>query len=274
VLVDFGICSAANDIRSVAQGTPDYAAPELFTEGPSPSSDVFSLAATAYTLLTGGPPRPGPPPEVADPAGARMLPAIRRGLAIDPARRPASAASLVESLGPERPIAPPPPAGGGGAAARSGLGAKVRRIALVAAMPGLLAMGLVAYGPLHAFRSAAHPASPAPPLLRSVGDGLASCPLGYLCAWRSPQFRGGGVGIYGTEPNYAKFPEQLRFIAGQAVSVYNHGIPAPQERKPDVIVFTGADFRGSSLCLPNGRSFPSLPASATSPNSNLWVESC
>jgi hypothetical protein len=151
----------------------------------------------------------------------------------------------------------------------------VRRVALAAALPGLVAMGLVAYGPLHAFRSAAHPARPAtPPLLRSVGEGLASCPLGYLCAWRSPQFRGGGVGIYGTEHNYAKFPEQLRFIAGQAASVYNHGIPAPQEGKPDVIVFTGTDFQGSSMCLPNGRSFPSLPASATSANSNLWVESC
>src|SRR5205085_7567191 len=138
VLVDFGICSPANDIRNIAQATPDYAAPELFTEGPSPLSDVFSLAATAYTLLTGAPPRPGPPPEVADPAGATMLPAIRRGLAIDPARRPASAASLVASLHPERPIAPPAgssaseaseggavPAGSGNAAARGGLRAKV-----------------------------------------------------------------------------------------------------------------------------------------------------
>ena len=150
----------------------------------------------------------------------------------------------------------------------------MRRVALVAALPGLLALGLVAYGPLHAFRSAVHPARPSPPLLRPVDDGLVSCPLGYLCAWRSPQFRSGGVGIYGNEHNYARFPEQLRFIAGQAASVYNHGIPAPQERKPDVIIFTGTDFQGSSMCLPNGRYFPSLPASAASANSNLWVESC
>jgi eukaryotic-like serine/threonine-protein kinase len=276
VLVDFGICSPATDIRSVARGTPDYAAPELSAEGPSRSSDVFSLAATAYTLLTGAPPRPGPAPEFADPAGARLLEAIRRGLAIDPARRPASAASLVASLQPERPRPAPLPAGSADAAARRGLRAKLRRIALVAAMPGLLAVCLVALGPLHAFRPAPHAARPAPTplLLRSVGDGLASCPLGYLCAWRSPQFRGGGVGIYGTERNYARFPEQLRFIAGQAASVYNHGIPAPREGKPDVVVFTGTDFQGSSLCLPNGRSYPSLPAAATSPNSNLWVQSC
>ncbi|HMC05659.1 MAG TPA: serine/threonine-protein kinase, partial [Actinomycetota bacterium] len=267
VLVDFGICSPARDIRMVAQGTPDYAAPELFTEGPSPSSDVFSLAATAYALLTGAPPRPGPPPDVADPAIATMLQAIRRGLAIDPARRPSSAASLVESLRPAPPPAAPAAspvseggllsAGSGNAAARTGLRAKMRRVALVAALPGLLALGLVAYGPLHAFRSAVHPARPSPPLLRPVDDGLVSCPLGYLCAWRSPQFRSGGVGIYGNEHNYAKFPEQLRFIAGQAASVYNHGIPAPQEGKPDVIIFTGTDFQGSSLCLPNGQSYPS-----------------
>jgi hypothetical protein len=80
--------------------------------------------------------------------------------------------------------------------------------------------------------------------------------------------------MYASESNYAAFPEQLRFIAGQAASVYNHGIPAPQERKPDVIIFTGTDFRGSSLCLPNGQSFPTLPGSVTPPNSNLWVPSC
>ena len=46
------------------------------------------------------------------------------------------------------------------------------------------------------------------------------------------------------------------------------------ETKPDVILFTGTDFQGSSMCLPNGQSYPSLPAPATSANSNLWVQSC
>jgi len=61
VLVDFGICSPARSNGSVARLTPDYAAPEVFTDGPSPSSDIFSLAATGYALLTGAPPRPGVP---------------------------------------------------------------------------------------------------------------------------------------------------------------------------------------------------------------------
>jgi hypothetical protein len=271
VLVDFGICSPARSIGSVARLTPDYAAPEVFTDGPSPSSDVFSLAATAYALLTGAPPRPGVPPEVAGTAGAAMIQAIRRGLAIDPARRPPSAASLVESMQPERPGSGSPPAPGGR------LRAKRRRFALAAALPGLLAISLLAYGPLHAFRSGARPArAAATPLLRPVGEGLASCPLGYLCAWQAPQFRGGGVGIFGNERDFAKFPEQLRFIAGRAASFYNHGIPAPQEGRPDVMVFAGTDFQGARVCLPNGQSLPSVPAplAATSASSDLWLASC
>ncbi|MCW3044621.1 MAG: protein kinase [Actinobacteria bacterium] len=100
VLVDFGICSPARSNGSVARLTPDYAAPEVFTDGPSPSSDIFSLAATGYALLTGAPPRPGVPPEVAGTAGTAMIQRIRLGLAIDPARRPSSAAALVQSLQP------------------------------------------------------------------------------------------------------------------------------------------------------------------------------
>jgi hypothetical protein len=274
VLVDFGICSPTRGIGGVARGTPDYAAPEVFTDGPSPSSDVFSLAATAYALLTGGPPRPGVPPQVAGAAGAAMVQAIRRGLAIDPARRPPSAASLVESLQSERPVT-------GSTAPGGRLRAKRRRFALAAALPGLLAAGLLAFGPLHAFRSEGRPARAVPqpaatPLLRSVGEGLASCPLGYLCAWQAPQFRGAGVGIFGSERDFGKFPQQLRFIAGRAASFYNHGIPAPQEGRPDVMVFGGTDFQGARVCVANGQSLPSVPAplASTSASSDLWLASC
>jgi serine/threonine protein kinase len=274
VLVDFGICSPTKGIAGVPRGTPDYAAPEVFTDGPSPSSDVFSLAATAYALLTGAPPRPGVPRALPDAASAEMIQGIRRGLAIDPARRPASAASLVESLQPGRPGTRSTAPGGRPRARR-------RRLALAAALPGLLAIGLLAYGPLHAFRSGARPARRAPqpaatPLLRSVGEGLASCPLGYLCAWPAPQFRGSGVGMFGNERDFGKFPEQLRSIAGRAASFYNHGIPAPQEGRPDVMVFADTNFQGPRVCLANGQSLPSLPDSlaTTSANSDLWLGSC
>jgi Peptidase inhibitor family I36 len=134
-------------------------------------------------------------------------------------------------------------------------------------------MGLLAFGPLHAFRSGARPATP---LLRPVGEGLASCPLGYLCAWQTPQFRGAGVGIFGSERDFGKFPEQLRFIAGRGASFYNHGIPAPQEGRPDVTVYAGTNFEGPWVCLANGQSLPTVPASlaTTSASSAHWVPSC
>src|SRR5689334_12174136 len=50
-LVDFGISSAPNALRRRV-GTPGFRAPELASDGvPSRASDVYALAATAFTLL-------------------------------------------------------------------------------------------------------------------------------------------------------------------------------------------------------------------------------
>ena len=105
VLVDFGIShrSAAEDPpRFALAGTVGYSAPEVASgQAPSPAADVFSLAATAFALLTGGPPRPGARPAWTgiDAARARLVEyALRRGLAVDPARRPATASALIEAL--------------------------------------------------------------------------------------------------------------------------------------------------------------------------------
>ncbi len=99
-LVDFGLSSAPY-ARRRRVGTPGYRAPELAADGaPSPASDVFALAATAFALLTGAPPAGKLPSwEGIDAAQAEQLEtAIRLGLATDPARRPASAGELVERL--------------------------------------------------------------------------------------------------------------------------------------------------------------------------------
>ncbi|MET0903473.1 MAG: protein kinase, partial [Acidimicrobiales bacterium] len=100
VLVDFGLSSSPSSVRRRA-GTRGFAAPELVAHGdPSRASDVYSLAATAFALLTGEPPtgvRPawdGVDPEQA----AELEEAIRIGLATNPARRPESAGELVERL--------------------------------------------------------------------------------------------------------------------------------------------------------------------------------
>jgi WD40 repeat protein/tRNA A-37 threonylcarbamoyl transferase component Bud32 len=100
VLVDFGWSSVPGAPRRRG-GTPGYAAPELAAgEGASRATDVYSLAATAFALMTGAAPCGIRPEwEGIDPAAAEQLEAsLRRGLATDPARRPASAGELVEHL--------------------------------------------------------------------------------------------------------------------------------------------------------------------------------
>lgn len=69
VLVDFGtaktrylraISSAPDGAKASVYGTVGYAAPELYRGHSEPRSDVFSLAATAYHLLTDDDPRDHP----------------------------------------------------------------------------------------------------------------------------------------------------------------------------------------------------------------------
>ena len=68
-------------------GTPGYRAPELAADGvPSRASDVYSLAATAFALLSGSAPSGVLPPwDGIEPAQAEQLEAaLRLGLATDP----------------------------------------------------------------------------------------------------------------------------------------------------------------------------------------------
>ncbi|HEU5228106.1 MAG TPA: protein kinase [Ktedonobacteraceae bacterium] len=56
VLVDFGIAKEFDQdstTTAVRHGSPGYCAPEHYSRGTSPRSDVYSLGATFYTLLTG-----------------------------------------------------------------------------------------------------------------------------------------------------------------------------------------------------------------------------
>ncbi len=120
VLVDFGIArllaDEEEDEGTVGVGTPRYMAPEVFAGGSvSPRSDVFSLAATLWTLVVGKPPvyasptklrelAPEVPPEIAD--------AVQAGLEMIPERRVASVAAFARALGghtsPEATRSPPP----------------------------------------------------------------------------------------------------------------------------------------------------------------------
>ena len=100
VVVDLGSSSVPAG-PAPRGGTPGFRAPEVASGAvPTRRSDVYSLAATAFSLLTGSAPSAGLPawdgipPAVA----ARLEAGLRAGLAIDPERRPETPGQLVELL--------------------------------------------------------------------------------------------------------------------------------------------------------------------------------
>src|SRR3954469_19864712 len=108
VLVDFGVAREIGDEEqvdagTVGIGTPRYMAPEVFAGGTvSPRSDVFSLAATLWTLLTGKPPVYGDPTKLTEVvAGATpgLESCLRDGLELLPERRTSSCVAFASALG-------------------------------------------------------------------------------------------------------------------------------------------------------------------------------
>jgi ATP/maltotriose-dependent transcriptional regulator MalT len=118
-LSDFGIARIAGTREMVANtvvGSLSYTAPELFEGRPaSTAADVYGLAATVFTLLSGDPPFPfqsgenpivfarrvkaGPIPDLrAEGVPDPICSALELGLNTDPARRPTSAAAFGETL--------------------------------------------------------------------------------------------------------------------------------------------------------------------------------
>jgi Protein kinase domain/GAF domain len=108
VLVDFGIARQIGEQDQVDQGTigigtPRYMAPEIFAGGTvSARSDVFSLAATLWTLLTGNPPVYGDPTAlsaVVPGATVKLENCLHAGLALLPDHRTSSCAAFATALG-------------------------------------------------------------------------------------------------------------------------------------------------------------------------------
>jgi WD40 repeat protein/class 3 adenylate cyclase len=106
VLVDFGLSvPGGTDRPGRYGGTRGYAAPELAAGTATAAADVYGLAATAFAMLTGGPPRGDLPSWENIPRGTagRIEPVIRQGLSIDPDRRHRSpgafAAALADAVG-------------------------------------------------------------------------------------------------------------------------------------------------------------------------------
>jgi putative methionine-R-sulfoxide reductase with GAF domain len=105
VLVDFGVARelGVSESGTVGIGTPRYMAPEVFAGGAvSARADVFGLAATMWTLITGEPPVYGDPTQLAeeyDGVSPELEQTLRAGLEIIPERRVASVAAFANALG-------------------------------------------------------------------------------------------------------------------------------------------------------------------------------
>jgi predicted Ser/Thr protein kinase/putative methionine-R-sulfoxide reductase with GAF domain len=104
-LVDFGVATqlSTTDTGTVGIGTPRFMAPEVFAGGiASPRSDVFSLAATVWNLITGEPPVYADDTKLAEEfpeVSVELEETLRAGLEIIPERRVASIEAFALALG-------------------------------------------------------------------------------------------------------------------------------------------------------------------------------
>jgi predicted Ser/Thr protein kinase len=106
VLVDFGIARALEEgaaMATVGIGTPRFMAPEVFAGGAiSPRTDVFSVAATLWTLIAGKAPVYADSMKLSS-VNAEVTRELERtilaGLEMIPDRRVASVAAFAKALG-------------------------------------------------------------------------------------------------------------------------------------------------------------------------------
>jgi serine/threonine-protein kinase len=107
-LTDFGV-AIREGRNSPAAGTPLYMAPEQWNGTPAtPATDIYAATAVFFECLTGRPPFTGRPGQLRQQHIASIVPVelaheplrmlIARGMAKDPAARPATALDLVAEL--------------------------------------------------------------------------------------------------------------------------------------------------------------------------------
>lgn len=169
-LADFGLAAIldahAESTVTVGALSPHYAAPEVFAlAAPSAAGDIYSLAATLYTLAAGANPRtiPWPADSMDQLVGALNTPvppiphappafnaALQHALHPDATRRTASAEQLRDELSGQRPVPALPRLAPGRSRAP-------RLVAAAVAVPVLVGAGFLGRGLLPAETSAAAP---------------------------------------------------------------------------------------------------------------------
>ncbi len=192
-LADFGLAAIldahAESTVTIGALSPNYAAPEVFAHtAPSVAGDVYSLAATLYTIACGRRPRqiPRPAQSLDQLVGALRAPvpaigeippeldgALRRALAAEVTHRTPTAAALRDELRGAPAARPTPPAVAPPTGSRKALraaAAAVAALALVAA--GFLVRGLVDPAPVVASGAPGTSSSVATPT--SAGDPVDS----------------------------------------------------------------------------------------------------
>jgi len=114
MLIDFGIARWVKQEEKgvTAVGTMGYAPPELFGGRVEPRSDIYSLGATLFHLLTGADPQDNPllifdfqknsrPRQIAPSISSEMEQILMRSVEYKPEDRFASAGAMRDALGPD-----------------------------------------------------------------------------------------------------------------------------------------------------------------------------
>jgi hypothetical protein len=137
--------------------------------------------------------------------------------------------------------------------------AAVAGVLVVAVLAGTAVLG----APAHA--------SPPTGNLKQIAAGLSSCPKGYFCAWRDPNYSGPGVAFEGNADHWHHLGG-LSFIDDNASSMYNNGYAT----NPSAVrMWVDVGFNGVSGCMSVGTKNPDLQdAYDNKISSHQWVNSC
>jgi len=198
-LADFGLAAIldahAESTVTIGALSPNYAAPEVFAHtAPSVAGDVYSLAATLYTIACGRRPRqiPWPAQSLDQLIGALRAPvpvigeippaldgALRRALAAEVTQRTPTAAALRDELRGAPAARPTPPAVAPPPRSRRVLRAAAAVVtALALAAAGFLARGFVDPDAAASSGSSGAPSSSLPASSDTATDAATALPPG------------------------------------------------------------------------------------------------